>query len=69
MPEICPHCREPITSVRKEPKDGRPFEVWKCENCEEEWRHPQETILNNDLDFSESQDQISRRNTDADLEW
>lgn len=69
MPEVCPHCEEPIESVRKEPDDGRPYEVWRCTNCEEEWRHPQETVLNSDLDFSESGDQLSRRESDADLGW
>lgn len=69
MPEICPHCGDPIESLRKTPDDGRPYEVWRCNNCEEEWRHPKETVLNSNLDFSESQNQLSRRDSDTDLTW
>lgn len=69
MPEVCPHCGEPIESVRKTPDDGRPYEVWRCEDCDEEWRHPHETVLNSDLDFSESGEQLSRRESDADGTW
>lgn len=69
MPERCPHCREPISSVRKEPTEGRPYEVWQCEDCEKEWQHPEETVLNKDLDFSETGDQVSRRRSDTDLYW
>lgn len=69
MPETCPHCNEPITSLRRAPDEGRPYEVWRCENCNEEWRHPEETVLDKDLDFSESREQLSRRQSDSDLEW
>lgn len=69
MPEHCPHCHDLIDSVRKEPEQGRPYEVWKCENCKKEWRHPEETVLNKDLDFSETGEQVSRRESDTDLYW
>lgn len=69
MPEICPHCGEPVESVRKAPEEGRPYEVWRYADCDEEWRHPEKTVLNRDLDFSESGDQIDRRDADVDLNW
>jgi RNase P subunit RPR2 len=69
MPEVCPHCSEPIESLRKTPEEGRPYEVWRCEDCAEEWRHPEETVMNRDLDFSASGDQIERRDADTDLNW
>jgi tRNA(Ile2) C34 agmatinyltransferase TiaS len=69
MPEVCPHCGEPVESIRKTPDDGRPHEVWRCGDCEEEWRHPEETVMNRDLDFSASGDQIERRDADTDLNW
>ena len=69
MPEVCPHCGDPIESERKEPEDGRPYEVWRCANCDEEWRHPEETVMDRDLDFSESGEQLSRRDADTDLNW
>lgn len=69
MPEVCPHCYDPIESIRKTPDDGWPYEIWRCKNCEEEWRHPGETVLNRDLDFSASQEQVSRRGADTDLNW
>jgi ribosomal protein L37AE/L43A len=69
MPEVCPHCGDPIESIRKSPEDGRPHEVWRCEDCGEEWRHPEETVMNRDLDFSASGDQIERRDDDTDLTW
>lgn len=69
VPEVCPHCGDPIESIRRTPDDGRPHEVWRCENCDEEWRHPQETVLDKDLDFSESGEQVSRRDADTDLSW
>ena len=69
MPEVCPHCGDPIESERKEPEDGRPYEVWRCADCEEEWRHPEETVMNRELDFSESGEQLSRRDADTDLNW
>lgn len=69
MPEHCPHCSTPVDSIRKEPDDGRPYEVWRCEQCDEEWRHPDETVLNKDLDFSKRGNQLSRRDADTDLNW
>lgn len=69
MPEHCPHCETPIRSERREPDDGRPHEIWICDDCEEEWRHPDETVLNRDLDFSASGDQIERRDDTTDLGW
>ena len=69
MPEHCPHCDEPVSSERREPDDGRPFEVWRCEDCDEEWRHPEETVLSRDLDFSANDDQIDRRDADTDEQW
>ncbi len=51
------------------PEDGRPYEVWRCADCEEEWRHPEETVMNRELDFSESGEQLSRRDADTDLNW
>jgi ribosomal protein L37AE/L43A len=69
VPEVCPHCGEPIESLRRTPEDGRPHEVWRCDDCGEEWRHPGETVLNGELDFSESGEQLSRREDDADLNW
>lgn len=69
MPEHCPHCAEPVESARINPEEGRPYEVWRCADCEEEWRHPEETVLDKDLDFSKNKDQLSRRDADTDLTW
>lgn len=69
MPEVCPHCGDPIESVRRTPESGRPHEVWRCENCDEEWRHPDETVLSRDLDFSQSEEQLSRRDSDDTMGW
>lgn len=69
MPEYCPHCNVPIDSSRREPEEGRPYEVWRCEECDEEWRHPEETILSRNLDFSKNKEQLSRQESDADLSW
>lgn len=69
MPEHCPHCGEQVVSNRKEPNEGRPYEVWQCFECDEEWRHPEETVLDRDLDFSKHGDQISRRESDTELQW
>jgi endogenous inhibitor of DNA gyrase (YacG/DUF329 family) len=69
MPEVCPHCGDPVESTRKTPEEGRPYEVWRCADCEEEWRHPEETVMNRELDFSESGEQLSRRDADTDLNW
>lgn len=69
MPEYCPHCRTPVESLRKEPEESRPYEIWRCEECDEEWRHPEETVLDTDLDFSKNKDQLSRRESDTDLTW
>jgi RNase P subunit RPR2 len=69
MPETCPHCDEPVDSERRTPADGRPYEVWRCPDCGEEWRHPEETILDRSLDFSASDSQLSRRESDTDTGW
>ncbi|MCU4925487.1 hydrogenase expression protein HypA/HybF [Halobacteria archaeon AArc-dxtr1] len=69
MPEHCPHCGELVNAVRKNPDDGRPYEVWQCADCDEEWRHPEETVLNRDLDFSANKNQVSRRDADTDQTW
>lgn len=69
MPEVCPYCEDPIDAIRKTADDGKEYEVWRCDSCDEEWRHPDETILNKELDFSKSQEQLSRRETDTDLNW
>jgi ribosomal protein L37AE/L43A len=55
MPETCPHCDAPIVSERRDTEDG-PVEIWRCEDCEASWRHPDETIMNRDLDFTASGD-------------
>ncbi len=69
MPEHCPHCGDPITSFRRHPEGERAEEVWRCADCDEEWRHPEETVLNKDLDFSATGTQISRRESDSDSGW
>lgn len=69
MPEYCPHCGTAVRSVRREPGQGRPYEVWLCDPCEEEWRHPEETVLDKDLDFSGNGEQLSRRESDTDMTW
>ncbi|GAA0237299.1 hypothetical protein GCM10009000_060950 [Halobacterium noricense] len=69
MPEVCPFCGDPIDSTRRTSDNDRSYEVWQCKDCEKEWYHPEETVLNKELDFSESQEQISRRESDTDLEW
>lgn len=69
MPEYCPHCSRPVSAVRKESENGPATEVWRCTDCEEEWRHPDETVLNRELDFSKEQNQITRRDADTDLGW
>jgi ribosomal protein L37AE/L43A len=69
MPEFCPHCDRPVTAERRESEDGPATEVWRCPDCEEEWRHPDETVLNRELDFSGTSDQLSRRDSDTDLTW
>jgi tRNA(Ile2) C34 agmatinyltransferase TiaS len=69
MPEVCPHCGDAIESVRKTRDDGRPYEVWRCGPCEKAWRHPEETVLDKSLDFSASEEQLDRRDSDADLGW
>lgn len=69
MPEFCPHCDTPVESTRKDPEEGRPHEVWRCRGCDEEWRHPEETVLDRSLDFSGSGDQLSRRDADTDMTW
>lgn len=69
MPEHCPYCDDPVYSLRIDPDDGRPYEVWRCSQCEKEWRHPEETVLNRDLDFSKHGNQLSRRDADTDLGW
>jgi ribosomal protein L37AE/L43A len=52
MPEVCPHCGTPIVSERRSGDGDRDREFWRCEECEEEWRHPEETVMNRGLDFS-----------------
>jgi ribosomal protein L37AE/L43A len=69
MPEYCPHCNQPVDSVRRESDEGPVQELWQCKNCEKEWRHPEETVLNRELDFSKNNQQISRRNSDTNLTW
>lgn len=69
MPEHCPHCGDPVTSFRRQSEGERPKEIWECEDCDETWRHPEETVLDKDLDFSANQEQISRRRSDSNLDW
>jgi transposase-like protein len=69
MPEVCPHCSEPVDSERKTPDSSDPYEVWRCESCDEEWRHPEETVLSQELDFSQSETQLSRRGSNGVSEW
>ncbi|MFP8954560.1 hydrogenase expression protein HypA/HybF (plasmid) [Natrialbaceae archaeon A-arb3/5] len=69
MPEHCPHCGEQVQAERRKSDDGRFQEVWQCTDCDEEWNHPDETVLNKDLDFSKNKNQISRRDADTDLQW
>ncbi|ELZ61072.1 MULTISPECIES: hypothetical protein [unclassified Haloferax] len=69
MPEHCPFCGEPIESTRVTPEDGRPYEEWRCTDCDETWRHPEETVLDRSLDFSKHGNQLDRRDADTSLDW
>lgn len=69
MLEHFPSCSTPVDSMRRKPDEGRPYEVWRCKKCKKEWRHPEETVLNKNLDFSKHNDQLSHRDSDTDLGW
>lgn len=68
MPKHYPFCGEPIESTCVAPEDDHPYGEWCYTDRDETWRHPKETILDRSLNLSKHDDQLDRRDVDADLD-